>query len=77
MIIWENKIIDQFPIPKTSKNLAAIFKTASLKCYNHHAVIIAGYCEAPSQSQRSIFDNHQCNYTKTKYKHYNAGVIDC
>ena len=38
MIIRENKIID----PETSKNLAAILKTASLQCYNHRAMIIAG-----------------------------------
>ena len=38
MIIQENKIFD----PETSKNLAAIFKTANLQCYNHRAVIIAG-----------------------------------
>ena len=42
MIIWENKIIDQFPTPKHKKKLAAILKTASLQCYNHRAVIIAG-----------------------------------
>ena len=35
---------------ETSTNLAAILKTASLQCYNHRAVIIAGWSEAPSQS---------------------------
>ena len=79
MIIRENKIIGQFQEPikikfdgllsisdsETLKNLTAILKTVSLQCYNHRAVIIAGKSEAPSQSQRSIFDNHQCNYTKT------------
>ena len=42
MIIHENKIIDQFPTLKDKKNLAAILKTASLQCYNHRAMIIAG-----------------------------------
>ena len=48
MVIQENKIIDQFL--KTSTNLAAILKTANLHCYNHRAMIIAGWSEAPSQS---------------------------
>ena len=50
MIIRENKIIDQFPTPKHQQNLAAILKTASFQCYNHRAVITAGWSEAPSQS---------------------------
>ena len=37
-------------VSETSTNLAAILKTASLQCYNHCAVIIAGWSEAPSQS---------------------------
>ena len=41
MIIGKNKIIDTFPTLK-HQNLAAILKTASLQCYNDHAVIIAG-----------------------------------
>ena len=40
---------------KTSTNLAAILKTASLQCNNHCTVIIAGWSEAPTQSQLSIF----------------------
>ena len=44
---------------ETSTNLAAILKTASLQCYNHRAVIIARWSEAPSQSKCSIFDDHQ------------------
>ena len=43
MTIQENKIIDQFPTSnQTSLNLAAFLKTASLQCYNHRVVIIAG-----------------------------------
>ena len=48
MIIPENKIVDRDS--ETSTNLAAIFKTATFQCYNHRAVIIAGWSEAPSQS---------------------------
>ena len=50
MIIREKKIIEQFPTPKTSTNLAAILKTASLQCNNHRLVTIAGWSEVPSQS---------------------------
>ena len=53
---------------ETSTKLAAVLKTAGLQCYNHRAVIVAGWSEAPSmrRSQRSIFDNHQCNYTNSQ-----------
>ena len=53
---------------ETSTKLAALLKTAGLQCYNHRAVIVAGWSEAPSmrRSQRSIFDNHQCNYTNSQ-----------
>ena len=49
---------------ETSANLAAILKTASFQCFNHRAVIIAGWGGAPSQSCCSTFDNYQCNHTK-------------
>ena len=53
---------------ETSTKLAALLKTVGLQCYNHRAVIVAGWSEAPSmrRSQRSIFDNHQCNYTNSQ-----------
>ena len=51
MIIWEKKIIDQrITDSETSTHMAAVLKTASLQCYNHRAVTIAGWSEAPSQS---------------------------
>ena len=37
-------------------------------------VIIAGESEAPSQSQRSIFDSHRCNYTKKTYRFWSVGL---
>ena len=42
MIIRENKITDQFPSPKHQQIWLPFWKTASLQCYNHRAVIIAG-----------------------------------
>ena len=33
-------------------------------CYNHLAVIIATENEVLNQSAHTIFDNHQCNFTK-------------
>ena len=63
MIIRENKIIDQFPTPKHQQIWPPFWKLLAFN-YDHRAVIIAGWSEAPSQSWRSIFDNRQCNYTK-------------
>ena len=48
-----------------STNLAAILKTESCHCYNHLAVFFARENEVLDQSARAIFDNHQCNFTKT------------
>ena len=50
MIIWENINYWSISDSETSTNLAPILKTASLQCYNHRMVIIAGWSKAPSQS---------------------------
>ena len=39
-------------------------KTESRHCYNYWAVIIARENEVLDQSAHTIFDNHQCNFTK-------------
>ena len=62
---------------ETSKNLAAILKTESRHCYNHPAAIIARENEVLDQSARAIFDNHQCNFTKTEYIQLNPGNSKC
>ena len=65
VIIRENKTNCSICDSETSTNLAAILKTESRHCYNHLAVITARENEVLDQSARAIFDNHQCNFTKT------------
>ena len=65
MIIQENKIIDQFPTPKHQQIWLPLWK---LLAFNVMTTVRWSQrddrSEDPSQSQRSIFDNHQCIYTK-------------
>ena len=66
VIIRENKTKSKVCDSETPTNLAAILKTESRHCYNHLAVIIARENEVLYQSARAIFDNHQCNFTKSR-----------
>ena len=70
VIIWENKTKTKICNSKTSTNLVTILKTESHHCYNHPAVIIARAIKVLDQSACTIFDNHQCNFTK-------MGWLDC
>ena len=66
VIIRENKAKTKICDSEKSTNLAAILKTGSRHCYNHLAVIIARESEVLDQSARTIFDNHQCNFTNVE-----------